>query len=136
MREVVIKGQKIMGGKAEGSALVSKDAICWLETLAPTGLVVEEGHDLQGKNVAGTVLVFPTGKGSTSGSYVICEMTRLGTAPKAILNTKAEAITMSGAILSDIPMVHSFDKDPTEIIETGDEVTVDGDTGTVRIKKQ
>jgi len=136
MSEVILRGRRVVGGKAEGHALVSKDRICFLATIETNGLVIEEGHDLYGKNVAGTILTFPSSRGSTSGSYRLYEMALSGTAPKAILNIEADSVTVSGAILGNIPMLHRFDTDPTEVIKTGDYIVVDADVGTVRVKRQ
>ena len=136
MKEIILKGHKGSRGKAEGQAMVSKQAICWLKTIDLNGLVVEKGNNLYGESIAGAILVFPTLKGSTSGSYKLYELALQGHAPKAIINTKADSVTLSGAILGDIPLVHKFDVEPTEVIETGDKVMVDGDTGTVTIMKQ
>ena len=133
MKEITIKGHKIVGGRVQGRALVSKDPVCFLKTIDPAGLGVEEGHALEGKSVTGTILVYPTGKGSTAASYKLYQMCLDGTAPKAIINAKADSVTISGAFLGNIPMVHMFDVDPTEVIQTGDEVNVDGDTGTVKV---
>jgi len=135
MREEVIQGHKAVGGKAEGRALVSRDAICWLKTLNLKGEVVEKGNDLYGESVADSIFVYPTGKGSTSGSYKLYQLALEGHAPKAIVNVKADSVTLSGAILSKIPMVHKFDVDPTQLINTGDRVMVDGDAGTVTITR-
>ena len=136
MREVLLRGHKVVGGKAEGRAVVSKEAICWLKTVNLDGLVIEQGHDLQGQNIAGAILVYPTAKGSTAGSLKLYEMALRGSAPKAIINAKADSVTLSAAILGNIPMIHKFDVDPTEVLQTGNEVMVDGDTGTVRIMKR
>ena len=136
MTEILIKGHKIVEGKAQGQALVSKDPICFLKTIDLNGLGIEEGHALQGKNVAGTILIFPTGKGSTAASYKLYEMALKGTAPKAIINAMADPVTVSGAILGNIPMLHRFDINPADVIDTGDQVSVDGDTGTVRVVKK
>ncbi|MFC1990990.1 aconitase X swivel domain-containing protein [Chloroflexota bacterium] len=133
MSENILKGHKIVGGKVEGQALVTRDKICFLATVETDGSVLEEGHDLYGKNVAGTILVYPSGRGSTSGSWKVLEMAISGTAPKAILNTRADSVAVSGAILGNIPMVHKFDKDPVEVIKTGDHVIVDADAGTVKV---
>jgi len=88
-----------------------------------TGIVTEKGHPLEGCSVAGRVLVFPTGKGSTVGSYVLYQLSVNGKAPLAILNARSEPIVAVGAIISDIPMV---DLVPVEHIKTGDYVCVDG----------
>ena len=115
----------IKSGTAEGLALVSPEPIGFLGGVDPeTGLVVEPGHPLQGQNVAGRVLVFPTGKGSTVGSYVLYRMARAGTAPVAIINAESEAIVAVGAIIAGIPMVDQID---ITKIRTGDRVFLKDD---------
>jgi predicted aconitase with swiveling domain len=86
-----------------------------------TGIVVEPGHPLHGQSIAGRVLVFPTGKGSTVGSYTLYRMAKAGTAPAAIVNAVSEAVVAVGAIISDIPMVDLVDIGQ---IETGDRVRI------------
>lgn len=114
----------IKSGTAEGLALVSDQPIGFLGGVDPeTGLVVEPGHSLQGQSVGGRVLVFPTGKGSTVGSYVLYRMARAGTAPAAIVNAESEAIVAVGAIIAGIPMVDQVD---ITQIHTGDRVRLDG----------
>ncbi len=121
-----MKGRIINPGKAEGEALVSSEPIGFLGGVDPkTGEVIEKGHPLEGRNVKGRVLVFPTGKGSTVGSYVIYGLKKNGAAPAAIVNRETETIVATGAILADIPCVDGID---VEKIRTGDTVKVDGDT--------
>ena len=86
-------------------------------------MVIEKGHPLEGACVAGTVLCFPTGKGSTVGSYTLYWMKKSGVAPAAILNLESETIVAVGAIISDLPMLDRIDLSQ---IHTGDWVTVDG----------
>ena len=120
-----LTGRIIKQGTAQGVALVSPEPIGFLGGVDPgTGIVVEPGHPLEGQSVAGRVLVFPTGKGSTVGSYTLYRMARAGTAPVAILNRESEAIVAVGAIISDIPMLDLVD---IAAIQTGDRVGVDGD---------
>jgi predicted aconitase with swiveling domain len=120
-----MQGRVIKAGKAQGTALVSAEPIGFLGGVDPeTGLVVEPGHPLQGECVTGRVLVFPTGKGSTVGSYTLYRMAVSGTAPAAIVNAESEAIVAVGAIIADIPMVDQVD---IARIQTGDRVVVDGD---------
>jgi hypothetical protein len=120
-----LKGRIIKSGIAEGLALVSPEPIGFLGGVDPeTGVVIEAGHPLAGQCVAGRVLVFPTGKGSTVGSYTLYRMARADTAPAAILNTQSEAIIAVGAIISDIPMVDQVD---IAQIRTGDWVRVERD---------
>ena len=126
---VVLSGRSIRGGWAEGPALVSPVPIGFLGGVDPdTGVVLEPGHPLQGQSVSGSVLVFPTGKGSTVGSYTILRLRRSGHAPVAIVNAESEAIVAVGAIIADIPMVDQVD---LTAFCSGDWVTVDDGTVTV-----
>ena len=119
-----LQGRVIKYGTTEGVALVSPAPIGFLGGVDPeTGVVVEAGHPLVGECVAGRVLVFPTGKGSTVGSYTLYRMARAGTAPAAIVNAESEAIVAVGAIIGNIPMVDQIDINK---IQTGDRVQVDG----------
>jgi uncharacterized protein len=73
--KLVLKGRRIVKGKACGEAVVTKEAISFnggVDNM--TGIVTEPGHELEGVNIAGKVLVFLTGKGSTGGSYKIYDM--------------------------------------------------------------
>ena len=120
-----LKGRVIKSGIAEGIALVSSEPIGFLGGVDPdTGIVVEPGHPLHGQCVAGRVLVFPTGKGSTVGSYTLYRMARSGAAPAAIVNAESEAIVAVGAIIGGIPMVDQID---IARIKTGDRLRIDGD---------
>ena len=125
MVRMSVQGRIIKAGRAEGEALVSPEPIGFLGGIDPdTGYVVEPGHCLQGACVTNRVLVFPTGKGSTVGSYTLYRMAVAGTAPAAIINAESEAIVAVGAIMADIPMVDLVD---ITRIRTGDRVRVDGD---------
>lgn len=120
-----LKGRIIKSGTAQGIALVSPVPIGFLGGIDPeTGIVIEPGHPLEQQEIGGRVLVFPTGKGSTVGSYTLYRMARAGTAPAAIINAESEAIVAVGAIISDIPMVDQVD---IAQIRTGDRVSIDGE---------
>jgi predicted aconitase with swiveling domain len=132
--EVVLKGRVIKSGRAAGEALVSREPIGFLGGVDPdTGVVLEPGHPLQGRTVAGKVLVFPTGKGSTVGSYTILRLARSGHAPTAMVNAQSEAIVAVGAIIADIPMVDRVD---IGLIQDGDWVAVEDDMVTVTRMEQ
>jgi predicted aconitase with swiveling domain len=123
--KVRLQGRIIKAGTAQGIALVSPEPIGFLGGVDPeTGRVIEPGHSLEGERVTNRVLVFPTGKGSTVGSYTLYRMAKAGTAPAAIVNAESEAIVAVGAIIADIPMLDRLD---ITQIETGNWVRVDGD---------
>jgi hypothetical protein len=131
---VILRGRKIVGGRAEGEALVSRDPVSFFGGVDPeTGSVIEQGHAAFGKRVAGKVFVFPTGKGSTVGSYVIYRMKKLGTAPAAIINVETEAIIATGCVLAGIPLIDRLDGDPLIELNDGDIVVVNGDQGFIEV---
>jgi hypothetical protein len=137
MPEIVLQGHKVVGGTAEGEALVCHEPITFVGGINPfTGEVMEKGHELEGKRISDKVLVYPTGKGSTGGSYRIYDMAKRGTGPKAIINLRAEPITAIGAIIGEIPMVDKLSQDPTQIIQSGDWVRVEATQGRVIITKK
>jgi len=121
-----LKGRVIFEGKAEGLALVSSTAMSFYGGVDPdTGEIVELGSDLAGQSVKGKVLVFPYGKGSTVGSYVLYRLAKNGVAPCAIVNAKCETIVAVGAIISEIPCVDMVD---VRKIRPGVRIRVDGAT--------
>jgi predicted aconitase with swiveling domain len=121
---VRIAGRAVRPGHAVGVALVSTEPIGFLGGVdGDTGIVVEPGHPLEGESVAGRILVFPTGKGSTVGSYTLYRLARNGAAPAAIVNREADPVVAVGAIIADIPMVDQVD---IAQLRTGDVMEVDG----------
>ena len=134
--KIILRGRKVVGGCAEGEALVTRQTISGWGGIDPmTGTIIETRHELRGQSFKDKILVFPGAKGS-SGWSVAFHMTRLtGSAPRAlvfnIMNTKVAL----GAVAMRTPSVTDFDRDPLEVIETGDWVKVDGDRGIVEVTK-
>lgn len=128
------QGRKICSGQATGEALVSSMGISFFGGVDPeSGMVVERGHELQGLSIAGKVLVFPSGKGSTVGSYTLYRLQRGGKAPLAIINAECETITAVGCIIAEIPCV---DQIPIDELQSGMRVVVDGERGIVATLEQ
>lgn len=131
---LLFQGRSISRGKGSGPLLLSPAPISFLSGVDPdTGLIVETGHPLKGTCIKGTVLVFPYGKGSTVGSYILYALGRNGHAPAAIINSEAETIIATGAIIGNIPMVDHISL-PEGSVKNGMRATVDGDAGTVSIE--
>ena len=129
-----LQGRTISPGKVEGESLVSKEPIGFYGGIdAKTGMFIEKGHELEGKSVKGKILVFPCGKGSTVGSYVIYGLVKNNQAPLAIVNKETETIVATGVILGGVPCV---DHIPVEKITTGDRLSVDATAGTVTLLKK
>lgn len=137
-REVItIRGRKVVGGVAEGEALVSPDPISGWGGVDPrTGTIVETRHPLRGQSFAGKVLVFPGAKGS-SGWSAQFHMTRvLGTGPAAWLFNQMTTKVALGVVVSHAPAMTDFDRDPLTLIHSGDHVRVDADAGVVTITRR
>lgn len=126
---MLLTGRTIFAGKATGQALVTSQGISFFGGVDPdTGLIVERGHELEGQSIAGKVLVFPTGKGSTVGSYTLYRLRHNGLAPAAIVNAECETITAVGCIIAEIPCV---DLVTIGEIPAGAQITVEGENVTI-----
>ena len=126
-----LKGRIISKGIAKGEALTTTQPISFYGGVDPeTSEILEKGHELQGKRIKGKILVFPTGKGSTVGSYTLYRLKKGGVAPAGIINRECETVVAVGAIISEIPCVDEVD---ISQIKTGDTVRIEN--GVVTIKK-
>lgn len=125
---------KISKGKAEGEVILSKDAVCFYTVEPETGKVIESNHDLQGQNIAGKILVMPSGKGSSvvqaDGLY---KLQLHGKAPLAIVVEHADTVLVSSAIIMKTPMVHKVDKGFYDQVQTGTKARIDADGGVITL---
>ncbi len=135
--KIILNGRKVVGGIAEGEALVTRDLISGWGGINPRdGSIIEMRHELRGQSFAGKVLVFPGAKGSSGWSHYFHLARLCGVVPKAMLFTRMNTKMALGAVVTRVPAVTDFDRDPFEAIETGDWVRVDGDAGIVEIAKK
>jgi len=133
---IILKGRSISKGSAEGEALVCRQPIGFNFGIdVDSGVITEYNHELFGKSIKDKILLFPHGKGSTGGSYVVYQLAKNKTGPRAIINMTTETIIAVGAIMGGIPVIDSLEKDPYGLISDGDHVKVDADQGIVTIEK-
>ncbi len=133
---IKIKAKPVTKGVVQGEAIISRMPISFTGGMDPdTGIIREPGHDLEGQSVAGKILLFPSGKGSTTGSWQFYAAYRRGNAPSGIINLKTEGVVAVSAIITHTPMVHEPEKDPYEFIENGDWVRINADEGFIEIEK-
>ena len=117
-----LKGRTIFKGIAEAEALTTSQPISFYGGVDPeTSEILEKGHEIQGKKIKGKILVFPTGKGSTVGSYTLYRLKKEGVAPAGIINSECETVIAVGAIISEIPCIDKID---ISKIKTGDIVRI------------
>jgi predicted aconitase with swiveling domain len=132
-----LKGRPISKGYGEGEALLCHEPVGFNFGMdVEQGVVIEHNHELEGKSIKDKILVFPNGKGSTGGSYVVYQLAKAKTAPKAIINLTTETIIAVGAIMGGIPVVDSLEQNPFDVISDGDFVKVDAVNGIVEITKK
>jgi predicted aconitase with swiveling domain len=135
--EIILKGRPVVKGKTAGEAFVADKPVCFVGGIdVQSGDFIEHEHPFYGKNVAGKVLVYPTGKGSTGGSYVLYEATYNGVGPAAIINQRIEQVTAVGAILSEIPVIDQVEPDPVLTIRDGDYVELDATNGVIKVTRK
>jgi predicted aconitase with swiveling domain len=131
-RITTIQGQAVVAGSARAEALAADAPLSFWGGFDPvTGMIIDRRHPLTGNLATGRVLVVPSGRGSCSGSGVLLESIRNGTAPAAIITSRLDSIIALGCILGDVlyarhpPMVVIPDQERL-LIETGDLLEVDG----------
>lgn len=130
---MILHGRGISRGIGKGPLLIGPDPISFLSGVDPeTGIVLEPGHPLEGKDITGSVLAFEYGKGSTVGSYILYALSRNGHAPAAIINQEAETIIAVGAIMGKIPMIDRI-KIPLTELKSGQTAEVNGTSGTLTV---
>ena len=130
---MILTGRTIFPGVAEGDVILTKMGISFFGGVDPeTGEIIEKGHELEGQSIANKILAFPTGKGSTVGSYTLYRLKANGVAPAAIINTRCEPITAVGCIIAEISCI---DKIPLEAIPLNAKLKVDAGKAIVEIMR-
>ncbi|MCC7569857.1 DUF126 domain-containing protein [Candidatus Micrarchaeota archaeon] len=132
---MIVKGRSIAKGIGKGKVLLTKDPISFLGGVDPeTGEIIDQENEAYGKFISGKILVFPRGKGSTVGSYVMLQLKKNGVAPAGIINLDSETIVAVGAIISEIPFVDKLERDPYEILKEDMEILIDGNQGLISLE--
>jgi len=131
---MIISGcKKNVGGAAEGKTLVTAQPINFLAMLdAKTGMITDPRHELYEKSLKSAVLVFPYAIGSSVGAYVFYSLREYGTAPKAVVCTKADITTASACALANVPLVDLPEGAPA--IGHGLIAKVEADEGRITVK--
>ena len=123
--ESIWRGSTIVEGVAEADAMVTDENLAFSLIDPKTGVVTQPQHAWTGLCVAGKILIFPSGKGSSSGSYWLLNLASEGNAPAAIVNAQTDAVIVAGAVLGDVPLIHRLAPDPFTTIRTGERIHID-----------
>ena len=136
MKTIILRGRKVVGGRAEGEALVTREAIPGWGGVNPVqGIITETRHELRGVSFKDKILVCRGAKGSSGWSAMYHTARLAGTSPRALVFNEMTTKVALGAVVMRVPSVTGLDQDPLDVIETGDWVIVDGDAGTVEVRK-
>ena len=132
-----LRCRRVVGGRGEGEAVVSKKPMSFLEGVdVETGVIVDPETGVKGETISGRVLVFPWCRGSTVGTYAIYGLASNKVAPAAMVCVEADIISAVGCAMAGIPLVHKVEEDPLEAIRSGDYVVVDADHGVIEVRRR
>ncbi|MFO7792859.1 MAG: DUF126 domain-containing protein [Candidatus Saliniplasma sp.] len=123
---MILHGRGVSPGEAQGKVVKVNEPVSFLGDVDP-----EYGIVFNDVDISDSIFVFPKGKGSTVGSYVIYQLKKNGCSPRAIVNEETETIVAAGAIISDIPLVDMID---TDLLKYGDNVLLDGNSGELELQ--
>lgn len=134
-----VRGEGLKGLEdpvAEGTVILNRQPISFFGDMdVETGICINPDHDIVERSIAGKVLVFPSGAGSTVGSYSLMNLALNGVAPKAILVKKSDPVLVIGCCIAEIPHIHGFSSDITKVLTEGMKVKIDSEKGTVEIRE-
>ncbi|PJI08840.1 MULTISPECIES: aconitase X swivel domain-containing protein [Clostridium] len=129
------KCHKVSEGFEKGEVLISKDDFCFYLVDPETGVVIEKNHCLEGKSIAGKILVFPSGKGSSvvqaDGMY---QLKMKGKGPKALIIKYPDTVLVASSIIMEMPVVDKVEEDFYKTVKNGDVVEVDATNEEMSLK--
>jgi len=118
----------LVSGKVQGIVLKSEKPINFLGTVdKKTGIISDKNHDLFEKSIKDTILVFPSGVGSSVGAYTIYSIKSNNTAPLAMICQKVDLTVVTGCALANIPLIIISDEEFSSI-ENGMKISLDTDS--------
>ena len=136
IRETVETDPLLMDVWVEGEAFVERKPISFLGYVDEGGEVVDPTSPHKGQNISGKVLIFPSARGSTVGSYVLVSLSVVGKAPGALVMTEPSTVVLSGAIVAGIPLVYGVPEEIVQEVETGDFIRLNPLRGEVIVERK
>ena len=118
----------LVSGKVQCIVLKSEKPINFLGTVdKKTGIISDKNHDLFEKSIKGTILVFPSGVGSSVGAYTIYSIKSNNSAPLAMICQKADLTVVTGCALANIPLI-IISNEEFSSIKNGMNISLDTDS--------
>lgn len=132
--DIVLRGPPGFGAAIEALAMVSSDAFSPRYDLdRGNGVISRRGHALEGRNIAGRILVIPAAKGGVAAGWAFYDLAARGIAPAALICTRTNPVFVQGCVLARIGIMHELEPDPVATLRTGDRVRFDPENGTVTV---
>lgn len=132
---MTIKGRAVMRGDVQAEAIVTKEPLSFTYIDPDTGTVIDTTHMLHGQNIKDKILILPMIKGSAMQPFSLYQLVKKRVAPKGLIALEADVRLMVAAIYCEIPLIDKLEKNPLEIISTGDLVHLNGDKGMIEVWK-
>jgi uncharacterized protein len=136
---IEMKGEVLLPGRAQGGVVALDEPLSfWGGFDAIRGTVMDRRHPQCGQTLTGGIVVMTAARGSSSGSSVLAEAIRLGTAPAAFIVTERDAILVVGAMVAfelyglACPIVRVSESDHQCLRHAG-QVSLDAATATAHI---
>lgn len=131
---IVLRGPRGFGDTIEGVAMVSADAFSPRYDLdRATGEISRRGHALEGRNIAGRILVVPAAKGGVAAGWAFYDLVARHIGPAALICMRTNPVFVQGCVLAGIGIMHELEPEPVATLRTGDRVRFDPENGMVTV---
>lgn len=115
----------LVNGNVNGTILKTEMPINFLGTVdKKTGIISDKNHELFEKSIKDSILLFPSGIGSSVGAYTIYSIKSNNSAPLAMICKKADLTVATGCALANIPLV-IISEEEFSSFKTGDKILLD-----------
>lgn len=99
-QSIVLAGTPLTEGTAVGPLQRLDESLSFWGGVDAHGRICDVHHPQRGTLLGGTVLLMPSGRGSSSSAAVLAEQIRAGTAPAAIVLRELDGILVAGALVA------------------------------------
>ena len=131
-----IKGRTLVKGDVKAEAIVTRAPLSFTYVNPETGTVIDTTQELYGQVIKDKILVLPALKGSAHQPFSLYHLVQKGIAPKGIIALEADTRLIAAAIYCGICLMDKLEKNPLEVISTGNLVRINADEGIVEVEKQ
>ena len=95
---------------------------------------MEKGHCLEGQSIAGKVLVFPNGRGSSVVEIGgLRHLSQNGKLPQGLIVEKIDTVLVTAAVLLRVPLADRVAKKDAARLKPGARVTLRADENAIEI---